>query len=50
MEAGDVAVIGADELDTQDHIFVKLRPHTIRKSTRHCSARDFFFDSDGSYV
>ena len=36
MEAGDLAVIGADDLDTQTHIFVKLRPHTIWKSTRHC--------------
>ena len=50
MEAGDLAVIGADDLDTQTHIFVKLRPHTIWKSSRHCSGREFYFDSDGPYV
>ena len=50
MEAGDLAVIGADDLDTQTHIFVKLRPHTIWKSTRHCSGQEIYFDSDGPYV
>ena len=50
MEAGDLAVIGADDLDTQDYIFEKLRPHTIRKSTRHCTGGEFYFDPDGQYV
>ena len=50
MEAGDLAVIGADDLDTQDYIFEKLRPHTIRKSTRHCWGGEFYFDPDGQYV
>ena len=50
MEAGDLAVIGADDLDTQDYIFEKLRPHTIRKSTPHCTGGEFYFDPDGQYV
>ena len=50
MEAGDLAVIGADDLDTQDHIFEKLRPHTIWKSTRYCWGGEFYFNPDGQYV
>ena len=49
-EAGDMAVIGADDLEAGTHIFVKLRPCTIRKSTRHCPVRETYFESERQYV
>ena len=41
-----MAVIGADDLEAGTHIFVKLRPCTIRKSTRHCPGRECHFESE----
>ena len=46
LEAGDMAVIGADDLEAGTHIFVKLRPCTIRKSTQHCPVRECYFESE----
>ena len=41
-----MAVIGADYLEAGTHIFVKLRPCIIRKSTRHCPGRECHFESE----
>ena len=46
----DDAVIGADDLEAGTHIFVKLRPCTIRKTTRHCPGRECYFEDERQYV